>query len=236
MAVDVPEVEYAKSGAVSIAYQVSGGGSVDIVLVTGFVSNILYAWEQPTVVQFLERIGQFARVIRFDRRGCGLSDRPRQVPTLETRMDDVRAVMDAVDSRRAMVVGTFEAAPMTALFAASYPEKVSALAMYNGYAKAIRSADYPWGRTAEQWATELAVLEDGWSSAGNGGRADTVPRRPCRQASSAVSSPTTYEPAPSTMVTSKRAAPRMSSPSSPLARARDRLVAARAWSAGTRSG
>jgi len=164
VAVTIPEVEYAKSGAVAIAYQVSGAGSVDIVLVTGFVSNILYAWEQPDVVRFLDRIGEFARVIRFDRRGCGLSDRPREVPTLETRMDDVRAVMAAVDSRRAVVIGTFEAAPMTALFAASYPEKVSALAMYNGYAKAVQSPDYPWGRTADEWADELAMLEESWAS------------------------------------------------------------------------
>ena len=164
VAVTVPEVQYAKSGAVSIAYQVSGAGSVDIVLVTGFVSNILYAWEQPDVVRFLERIGEFARLIRFDRRGCGLSDRPRQVPTLETRMDDVRAVMAAAGSRRAVVVGTFEAAPMTALFAATYPEKVSALAMYNGYAKAIHSPDYPWGRTQDEWADELAMVEENWAS------------------------------------------------------------------------
>ncbi len=161
---DVPEVQYAKSGDVSIAYQVSGDGPVDLVLVTGFVANILYAWEQPIVVRFLERIGEFARVIRFDRRGCGLSDRPREVPTLETRMDDVRAVMAAAGSRRAVVVGTFEAAPMTALFAASYPEKVGALAMYNGYAKAVRSQDYPWGRTEDGWADELSELEDGWAS------------------------------------------------------------------------
>jgi len=164
VAVNVPEVEYAKSGDVAIAYQVSGGGSVDIVLVTGFVSNILYAWEQPDVVRFLERIGEFARVIRFDRRGCGLSDRPRAVPTLETRMDDVRAVMAGAESRRAVIIGTFEAAPMTALFAATYPEKVSALAMYNGYAKAVQSPDYPWGRTEDEWADELALLEDGWAS------------------------------------------------------------------------
>jgi class 3 adenylate cyclase len=143
---------------------VNGQGPVDIVLVTGFVANILYAWEQPVVVDFLERIGQFARVIRFDRRGCGLSDRPREVPTLEARMDDVRAVMHGAESRQAVVLGTYEAAPMTALFAATYPERVGALVTYNGYAKAVWSPDYPWGRTEDEWADELAALEDGWAT------------------------------------------------------------------------
>ena len=159
-----PEVHYAKSGDVSIAYSVFGEGPIDLVFVTGFVSNLLYGWEQPRVVRFFERLAPFARTIRFDRRGGGLSDRPRDVPTLETRMDDVRAVMDAVGSEKAVLVGTYEAAAMTALFAATYPEKVPALVMYNPYAKGVWAPDYPWARTADEWRRHLDEMERGWGT------------------------------------------------------------------------
>jgi pimeloyl-ACP methyl ester carboxylesterase len=164
MPIEVPEIRYARSGDVAIAYQVVGNGPVDLILVTGFVSNILYAWEQPRVVGFFEQLAGFARLIRFDRRGSGLSDRPRDVPTLETRMDDVRAVMAAVGSTRAVVVGTFEAAPMTALFAATYPERVGALVMFNPLAKGVWSPDYPWALTHDEWVRELEELEAGWGT------------------------------------------------------------------------
>jgi class 3 adenylate cyclase len=164
MSLEVPETRYARSGDVSIAYQVVGEGPIDIVLVTGFVSNILYAWEQPRVVRFLEELAGFARLIRFDRRGTGLSDRPRDVPTLETRMDDVRAVMAAASSTRAALVGTFEAAPMTALFAATYPERVGALVMFSPRAKGVWAPDYPWAQTHEEWMRALEALEHGWGS------------------------------------------------------------------------
>jgi class 3 adenylate cyclase len=160
----VPEVRYAQSGDVSIAYQVVGEGPIDVVLVTGFVSNILYAWEQPRVVQLFEDLSRFARLIRFDRRGTGLSDRPRDVPTLETRMDDVRAVMAAVGSTRAALIGTFEAAAMTALFAATYPERVAALVMVHPRAKGVWAVDYPWAWTHEDWMRELDELAQGWGS------------------------------------------------------------------------
>jgi class 3 adenylate cyclase len=162
--VDAPEIRYARSGDVAIAYHVSGEGPIDLVFVTGFVSNILFGLEQPLVRRFLERLGRFARVIRFDRRGTGLSDRPRDVPTLETRMDDVRAVMAAAGSTRAALLGTFEAAPMTALFAATYPERVSGLVMYNPYAKAVRGPDYPWGRSEQEWRVDLEAIERGWGT------------------------------------------------------------------------
>ncbi len=161
---DEPEIKYAKSGDVSIAYHIYGDAPIDLIFITGFVSNIQYGLENPLVRRLYERISRFARMIRLDRRGTGLSDRPREVPTLETRMDDVRAVMDAIGSERAILFGTAEAAPMTALFAATYPERVGALVMHNGYAKAVWSPDYPWARTAEEWRRNLGEIERGWGS------------------------------------------------------------------------
>lgn len=148
----------------AIAYHSYGDEPVDLLFVTGFVSNILYGLENPLVRRFYERVARFARLIRFDRRGTGLSDRTRDVPTLETRMDDVRAVMDAAGSERAVLLGTAEAAPMCALFAATYPERVGGLVMVNGYAKGVWSPDYPWGRTADEWRHELAEIERGWGT------------------------------------------------------------------------
>src|SRR5256886_17615866 len=101
-------------------------------------------------------------MVRFDRRGTGLSDRPRGVPTLETRMDDVRAVMNAAGIERAGLLATFEAAPMALLYAATYPERIAALVLFNPYAKAVWSEDYPWGRTEQEWRRDLAELEAGW--------------------------------------------------------------------------
>jgi len=162
--VECSDICYTRSGDLSIAYQVIGDGRVDLVFVTGFVSNLAWAWEHPKIVEFYEKIGVFARMVRFDRRGTGLSDRPTSVATLETRMDDVRAVMAAAGLDRAVVLATFEAAPMAALFAASYPERVGALVLFNPYAKGVRSPDYPWGRSAEEWRRELAELERGWGT------------------------------------------------------------------------
>jgi class 3 adenylate cyclase len=160
--VDVPEIRYAKSGDVSLAYVVSGTGSFDLVFVHGFVGNLETAWEQPLRVGFLERLGSFARVIEFDRRGTGLSDRVREVPTLETRMDDLRAVMDAANSERAAVVATFEAASMAALYAATYPERVAALVLYNPVAKGVWAPDYPFAPAEDEWRAELAEIRDRW--------------------------------------------------------------------------
>jgi class 3 adenylate cyclase len=162
--VECSDINYTRSGDLAIAYQVIGDGQVDLVFVTGFVSNLAWAWEHPKIVQFYERMGAFARMLRFDRRGTGLSDRPTSVATLETRMDDLRAVMTAAGLERAAVLATFEAAPMAALFAASYPERVGALILFNPYAKGVRAPDYPWGRTAEEWRKELAEIESGWGT------------------------------------------------------------------------
>ncbi len=150
-------VAYARSGEVNVAYQVTGRGSLDLVLVSGFTSHLDMDWADPQSARFLERLGSFARLIRFDKRGTGLSDRSVGLPDLETRMDDVRAVMDAVGSERASLVGYSEGGPMSILFAATYPERVRALVLYGTYAKrADPNEDYPWCPT---WAERVAYAE-----------------------------------------------------------------------------
>ena len=131
-----PETRYAKSGDVRIAYQVIGNGPIDLVFVPGFLSNLDVHWEDPGYSHLLRRLGTFTRLIQFDKRGTGLSDRVdnRDLPSLETRMDDVRAVMDAAGSGRAALLGASEGAPMAILFAATYPERTRALVLYGGYA------------------------------------------------------------------------------------------------------
>jgi pimeloyl-ACP methyl ester carboxylesterase len=142
----------AKSGDVNIAYQVVGEGKLDLVFVSGWISNVELAWEEPNFRRFLERLASFSRLILFDKRGTGLSDRVSvdELPTLEQRMDDVRAVMDAAGSRRAALFGISEGGPMCILFAATYPERTVALVTCGTYAKRIRSSDYPWAPTPEE--------------------------------------------------------------------------------------
>ncbi len=132
---DPPETRYAKSGDLSIAYQVTGSGPLDLVYVPGFVSNLDLIWENPGYTHFFSRLAAFSRVILFDKRGTGLSDRMSGVANLEERMDDVRAVMDAVGSERAALCGVSEGGPMSLLFAATYPERASALVLYGSYAR-----------------------------------------------------------------------------------------------------
>lgn len=132
---DPPDTRYAKSGDLSIAYQVTGGGPRDLVFVPGFISNLDDAWENPNQTHFFSRLAGFSRLIRFDKRGTGLSDRVSGVANLEDRMDDVRAVMDAVGSERAALFGVSEGGPMSLLFAATYPERASALVLYGTYAR-----------------------------------------------------------------------------------------------------
>jgi pimeloyl-ACP methyl ester carboxylesterase len=155
-------IRYARSGDVNIAYQVTGDGPFDLVLVPGFFSHLEIDWERPVHARFLERLGSFARLIRFDKRGTGLSDRGVGLPDLETRMDDVRAVMDAVGSEQAALFGYSEGGPMSILFAATYPERTRALVLYGTYSKRLRSEDYSWAPT---WEDRLAVsreLEESW--------------------------------------------------------------------------
>src|SRR5689334_21275245 len=142
-----PETRYARSGAVSIAYQVVGSGPIDVVFVMGWVSHLDWAWQEPSFARFLRRLSSFSRLILFDKRGTGLSDRvaDADLPTLEQRMDDVRAVMDAAGSEKAALVGVSEGGPMCALFAAAHPERTSALVMIGAYARRAWAEDYPWG-------------------------------------------------------------------------------------------
>jgi pimeloyl-ACP methyl ester carboxylesterase/DNA-binding winged helix-turn-helix (wHTH) protein len=159
-----PETMYARSGDVNIAYQVIGDAPLDLVFVMGWVSHLEYFWREPAFARFLLRLASFSRLILFDKRGTGLSDRVpiNQLPTLEQRMDDVRAVMDAVGSERAALCGVSEGGPMCSLFAATYPEKTLALVMIGTYAKRIRDAEYPWGPTAEQREQFFEVMREQW--------------------------------------------------------------------------
>jgi class 3 adenylate cyclase len=158
-----PETRYARSGDVNIAYQVVGAGRLDLVLVSGFVSHLDLDWADPQFEHFLKRLASFARLIRFDKRGTGLSDRPGRLPDLETRMDDVRAVMDSVGSERAALFGYSEGGPMSCLFAATYPERTSALVLYGSYAKRQDpDEDYPWCETREEREAYAAAMERDW--------------------------------------------------------------------------
>jgi class 3 adenylate cyclase len=158
-----PETRYAKSGDVHIAYQVSGDGPLDVVLVPGFVSHLESDWDEPRSAHFLERLGSFSRLIRFDKRGTGLSDRPPGLPDLETRMDDVRAVMDAAGSKQAALFGYSEGGPMSILFAATHPERSSSLVLYGTYAKRQDpDDDYPWCPTAEERRAYASTVEREW--------------------------------------------------------------------------
>jgi pimeloyl-ACP methyl ester carboxylesterase len=161
--VNVPETRYAKSGDVNIAYQVSGDGPFDLVLVPGFVSHLENDWEETRSARFLTRLSSFCRLIRLDKRGTGLSDRPGGLPDLETRMDDVRAVMDAVESERASLFGYSEGGPMCILFAATYPQRTSVLILYGTYAKRRDpDAEYPWAPTWKQRQAYAEEVEHTW--------------------------------------------------------------------------
>lgn len=142
----VPETRYAKSGDVHIAYQVVGDGPLDLVAVAGWISNVEAMWDEPLVARFHQRLASFSRLILFDKRGTGLSDRvsPNRLPTLEVRMDDVRAVMDAVGSPQAALLGWSEGGPMSLLFTATYPERTRALILYGTYPRRLWSEEFPW--------------------------------------------------------------------------------------------
>jgi pimeloyl-ACP methyl ester carboxylesterase len=146
-----PEIRYARSGDVAIAYAVQGDGPIDLVFVHGFAGNLDLELESPYMRPFHDRLASFSRFVMFDRRGTGLSDRMREAPTLETRMDDLRAVLDAVGSESAVLFGTFEAASMCLLFAATYPERTRGLVLYNPVAKGTAAPDYPWAEPVEAW-------------------------------------------------------------------------------------
>ena len=157
---NVPETKYTQSGEVSIAYQIVGDGPLDLVIVPGFVSHLEQAWEDPSYSRFLLQLASFSRLILFDKRGTGLSDRVSGIPTLEERMDDVRAVMDAVGSQQATFFGISEGGPMSVLFAATYPERASALLLYGSIARGAWAPDYPWGSKPDDTGFEEWL--EGW--------------------------------------------------------------------------
>ena len=144
--VDSPQTQYAKTAdGVHVAYQVVGDGPFDLVLITGYVSHVELAWDNPEIADFLRALASFSRLILFDRRGLGLSDPVQGAPTIEDRMQDVRAVMDAAGSERAALLGVSEGGPMSMVFAATYPDRVSALVLYGTFARMTESDGYPWG-------------------------------------------------------------------------------------------
>ena len=157
-----PETHYAKSGDVNIAYQVLGGGPIDLVYVPGWVSHVEYGWEQPILARFFRRLASFSRLILFDKRGTGLSDQTSDLPTLEQRMDDVRAVMEAVGSERAVVFGMSEGGNMALLFAATYPERTLALITFGVFCKRVWDPEYPWAPTPEIRQGFYDAIEKEW--------------------------------------------------------------------------
>jgi serine/threonine protein kinase/DNA-binding winged helix-turn-helix (wHTH) protein len=161
---EIPEIRYAQSGKVNIAYQVIGDAPLDIVFVMGWVSHLEYFWSEPSFARFLRRLASFARVILFDKRGTGLSDHVPldQLPTLEERMDDVGAVMKAAGCERAVLCGISEGGPMCTLFAATYPEKTSALVMIGCYARRLKGEGYPWGPTEEERELFFEEIRQHW--------------------------------------------------------------------------
>lgn len=154
---------YAKSGDLQIAYTVSGHGPVDLVWAPGFLSHLELQDELPPVRHLSDLFGEFVRLIRFDKRGTGMSDRPAGVPDLEERIDDIRAVMDAARSERAHLYGVSEGVPMSILFAATYPQRVRSLILYGGKPRFCRAPDYPWGSTEEEQERSLQdLIARGW--------------------------------------------------------------------------
>jgi len=160
--VEIPDVEYARSGDVAIAYQTIGSGPADIVFVRGFAGDLLSVWEQPLMTKFIEEMASFARVTLLDKRGTGLSDRVREVPTLETRMDDLRVVMDAIPAEQAILWTAQEGARLAALFAATYPERTAGLVLFDPSAKGHQTPDYPWALSDEDWRARLSEIREGW--------------------------------------------------------------------------
>ena len=163
-AVDISETRYAQSGDVNIAYRVAGDGPLDVVFVPPAVSNVDQVFDMSPLGDFLERLGSFSRLIVLDKRGTGLSDRVAGVADTETRMDDVRAVMDAVGSERAAVMGLSEGGPMSIVFAATYPERTRALVLYGTLPRFTRAPGFPFGPTREEFWRGVEHEVQGWGT------------------------------------------------------------------------
>lgn len=161
---EIPSVHYARSGEFHIAYQVLGAGPIDLVLVPGWISHLEVAWEQPRLAHSFRRLASFSRLILVDKRGTGLSDRvsSKSLPTLEDRMEDLHAVLDAVGSSRTVLYGISEGGPLCMLFAATYPERTTALVVYGSWARALKAPDYDWGFDPIEFESFLASLEPHW--------------------------------------------------------------------------
>ena len=157
-----PRTQFTTVDGLSIAYQVLGDGPIDLVYAPGWVSNVEYGWESPHYSRFMNNLARFCRLIIFDRRGCGLSDRDIGAPTLEERTEDIRAVMDAVGSERAAIFGVSEGGNMAAVFAATHPERTRALILHGSPAKGSWSPDYPWQIRPEDIDEEIAALRRNW--------------------------------------------------------------------------
>jgi class 3 adenylate cyclase len=161
---DAPDTRYVKTDDVYVAYQVVGDGPFDLLFVPGFVSNVEAAWRDPDQSAFFRRLASFCRLILFDKRGTGMSDRGTHDFTLEQRMHDVQAILDAVGSKQAALFGVSEGGPMSLLYAATYPQRTSALAIYGSYAKRSVAPDYPFGWDEQQWTRVLVDIERNWGS------------------------------------------------------------------------
>jgi class 3 adenylate cyclase len=159
--VNLPEIEYTRSGDVAIAYQAFGAGPCNVVLVPTF-SNLVFPWSNPDWRGMYTQFASFSRLIMFDKRGTGLSDRPRDLGPLETRMDDIRAVLDSLGAERAILVGMGEGGQTCAVFAATYPERTEALVLVNTPARAVRAEDYPYGVAEEEWRGSLRAIREHW--------------------------------------------------------------------------
>lgn len=164
----MPETHYAQSGEVNIAYQVIGEGPIDLVYMPGFISHVELSWGLPGRGEFLNALGEFARVIQLDKRGTGMSDRVRDLPTLETRIADVCAVMDAVGSERAALFGVDAGGPANILFAASHPDRTAALILFGTSARFLRSEEHPYGPTEEEYCDRIIRDMQRWGSLEHG--------------------------------------------------------------------
>ena len=159
-----PDVSYARSGDIAIAYQVLGTGPSDIVFVRGLTGDLLSTWDQPLLVRHVQGLAACGRVLMLDKRGTGLSDRLREVQSLETTMDDVRAVMDATGSEHAVLWTGGSSTGIGVLFAATYPERCSGLVLFDPRVRGTRTADYPWAPTEQEWREQLAAVRAGWGT------------------------------------------------------------------------
>lgn len=168
LGVHIPETQFARSGEVNIAYQVFGEGPVDVVYMPGFISHVELSWGLPGRRGFLEALASFARVIQLDKRGTGMSDRVRDLPTLETRIADVCAVMDAAGSERAALFGVDAGGPANILFATRHPERTAALILFGTSARFLRSDDHPFGPTEEQYCAAIERDMRRWGSLEHG--------------------------------------------------------------------